>query len=47
LLRAENYKIQITDRSQIKRIAGNIIPAIVTTTAMVTGLVCLEVYKLI
>ncbi|CAF1361012.1 unnamed protein product [Rotaria sp. Silwood1] len=47
LLRAENYEIQITDRSQIKRIAENIIPAIVTTTAMVTGLVCLEVYKLI
>ncbi|CAF1348799.1 unnamed protein product [Rotaria sp. Silwood1] len=47
LLRAENYKIQITDRSQIKRIAGNIIPAIVTTTAMITGLVYLEVYKLI
>ncbi|CAF3849427.1 unnamed protein product [Rotaria sp. Silwood1] len=45
LLRAENYKIQITDRSQIKRIAGNIIPAIVTTTAMITGLVYLEVYK--
>ncbi|CAF4238548.1 unnamed protein product, partial [Rotaria sordida] len=47
LLRAENYQIQIVDRSQIKRIAENIIPAIVTTTAMVTGLVCLEVYKLI
>ncbi|CAF1325496.1 unnamed protein product [Rotaria sordida] len=47
LLRTENYEIQITDRSQIKSVAGNIIPAIVTTTAMVTGLVCLEVYKLI
>ncbi|CAF1279762.1 unnamed protein product [Rotaria sordida] len=46
-LRAENYEIQRADRSKIKRIAGNIIPAIATATAMVTGLVCLEVYKFI
>jgi len=46
-LRADNYEIQTGDRSKIKRIAGNIIPAIATTTAMVTGLVCLEVYKFI
>jgi len=46
-LRAENYEIQTAERSKIKRIAGNIIPAIATATAMVTGLVCLEVYKFI
>jgi ubiquitin-activating enzyme E1 len=46
-LRAQNYEIQIVERSVIKRIAGKIIPAIATTTAMVTGLVCLEVYKFI
>lgn len=46
-LRAENYEIQTADRSKVKKIAGRIIPAIATTTAMVTGFVCLEVYKFI
>ena len=46
-LRAENYEIQPVERSIIKRIAGKIIPAIATTTAMVTGFVCLEVFKFI
>jgi ubiquitin-activating enzyme E1 len=46
-MRARNYAIPEVDRLQAKLIAGRIVPAVATATALATGLVCLEVYKVL
>lgn len=46
-LRATNYQITNCDKQKTKMIAGKIIPAIATTTAMITGAVTAEIYKFV
>jgi len=46
-LRARNYEIEEVDKLQAKLIAGRIIPAIATATALATGFVMLELFKMV
>lgn len=44
-MRARNYDVEEVDKLKAKLIAGKIIPAIATATAMATGLICLDLFK--
>ena len=46
-VRASNYGIDRTDFHSTKRIAGRIIPAMITTTSSIVGLVMIELSKII
>lgn len=46
-LRANNYRIPNTNEQQTKMIAGRIVPAIASTTAMITGFACLQLLTLL
>mmetsp|Transcript_367 Transcript_367/g.668 ORF Transcript_367/g.668 Transcript_367/m.668 type:complete len:1049 (+) Transcript_367:70-3216(+) len=46
-LRARNYCIPEADLHAARGIAGKIIPAIATTTALVTGIICMEIFKIL
>lgn len=45
-LRAKNYNIPLLDKMKIKIIAGKIMPALITSTASVSGLLALQLYVL-
>ena len=43
-LRASNYQIDQCDRNKTKKIAGKIIPTVLTTSAAIAGVVALQLY---
>ena len=46
-LRAWNYQLELASRHKTKMIAGKIIPAILTATASICGLMAIEILKII
>jgi hypothetical protein len=45
-LRCKAYHLREVDQMEVQKIAGKIVPAVVTTTALVAGLVSLELLKI-
>ena len=45
--RAKNYRLSLVDREKAKKISGNIIPAVATTTSVITSLTAIEIYKVV
>ena len=43
-LRAKNYNIPLLDKMKIKIIAEKIMPALITTTSSISGLLALQIY---
>ena len=46
VLRAENYNLPQLDKTKIKIIAGKIMPALITSTSSISGLLALQLYAL-
>lgn len=46
-VRAHIFGIDMKSRFDVKSMAGNIIPAIATTNAVVAGLIVMEAYKIL
>ena len=46
-LRARNYNIEECDKEKVRKVAGNIIPAIVSTTSCIAGFVAMQIYSVI
>jgi ubiquitin-like 1-activating enzyme E1 B len=46
-LRAHCYEIPLQSRFKSKEMAGNIIPAIATTNAIIAGMIVMQVFKLL
>ena len=46
ILRAKNYNLPLLDKIKIKIIAGKIMPALITSTASIAGLLALQLYVL-
>jgi ubiquitin-activating enzyme E1 len=46
-LRGQNYGFDFMDKLQVKKIAGKIIPAISTTTSLISGLVAIDTIKIL